>query len=141
MIYNNSFNLKERGPDMEVENNIMVCVTKQKTCEKLIQSGVKIKEEIDGNMFVVHVSPLGANFLDNSHEGEALDYLFQISKSVGADMTVLKSSNIVESMIEFCKKNNIKTVVLGTPPKKSQEDNIVSKLSKNLGEKVEINVI
>ncbi len=126
---------------MNVENNIMVCVTKQKTCEKLIQSGVKVKEDKGGEIFVIHVSSPDANFLDNSHEGEALDYLFEISKSVGADMTVLRSTNILETMTEFCKKKDIKTVVIGASPSDSNEDSIVSKLINNLGEKVEVNVI
>lgn len=126
---------------MNIENNIMVCVTKQKTCEKLIQSGVKIKEDKGGKIFVIHVSSPDAKFLDNSHEGEALDYLFEISKSVGADMTVLRSTNILKTMTDFCRKKDIKIVVLGASPSDSDEDSIVSKLINDLGEKVEVNVI
>lgn len=126
---------------MNTQNNIMVCVTKQKTCEKLIQSGVKIKEQRGGNLFVVHVAPTGWNFLGNSSEGEALDYLFEISKSVGADMTVLRSSKVVETIIDFCKNNDISIIVLGESPEVSGHDNIISKLEKRLQSRVEINVV
>ncbi|HZK57189.1 MAG TPA: universal stress protein [Clostridia bacterium] len=126
---------------MDMQNNIMVCVTKQKTCERLIQSGVKIKEKRGGNLFVVHVAPTGWNFLGNSSEGEALDYLFEISKSVGADMTVLRSSEVVETITDFCKNNDISIVVLGESPGVSGHDNIISKLRKKLQPKVEISVV
>ncbi|MBU5675247.1 universal stress protein [Alkaliphilus sp. MSJ-5] len=126
---------------MNNENNIMVCVTKQKTCEKLIQSGVKIKEQIGGDLFVVHVAPTGWNFLGNSQEGEALDYLFEISKAVGADMTVLRSSEVVKTIVDFCEKNSITIIVLGESPEVSEDNNIISKLTKKLGQNIEIKVV
>ncbi|QUH18512.1 universal stress protein [Alkaliphilus sp. B6464] len=126
---------------MNNENNIMVCVTKQKTCEKLIQSGVKIKEQRDGDLFVVHVAPTGWNFLGNSQEGEALDYLFEISKAVGADMTVLRSSEVVKTIVDFCEKNGITIIVLGESPEVSEDNNIISKLTKKLGQNIEIKVV
>lgn len=126
---------------MNVQNNIMVCVTKQKTCEKLIQAGVKIKEQKEGDLFVVHVAPTGWNFLGNSSEGEALDYLFEISKAVGADMAVLRSSEVVESIINYCENNDISTIVLGQSPQASKDNNIINKLSKKLKAKVEITIV
>ncbi len=126
---------------MNNENNIMVCVTKQKTCEKLIQSGVKIKEQRGGDLFVVHVAPTGWNFLGNSQEGEALDYLFEISKAVGADMTVLRSSEVVRTIVDFCEKNSITIIVLGESPEVSEDNNIISKLTKKLGQNIEIKVV
>ncbi len=126
---------------MNVQNNIAVCVTTQKTCEKLIQSGVKIKEQKGGDLFIVHVAPMGWNFLGNSSEGEALDYLFEISKSVGADMTVLRSSKVVETIADFCKNNDIGVIVLGESPEASGHGNIISKLEKRLGSQIELNVV
>lgn len=126
---------------MNRENNIMVCVTKQKTCEKLIQSGVKIKEQRGGDLFVVHVAPTGWNFLGNSKEGEALDYLFEISKAVGADMTVLRSSEVVKTITDFCVKNNITIIVMGESPEISEDNNIILKLSKKLDKNVELEVV
>jgi len=119
----------------------MVCVTKQKTCVKLIKSGVKIKEQRGGALFVVHVAPTGWNFLGNSKEGEALDYLFEISKSVGADMTVLRSSEVVKTIVDFCEKNNITIVVLGESPEAAEDNSIIFKLTKKLDENVELKVV
>ena len=119
----------------------MVCVTKQRTCERLIQSGVKIKDQKGGNLFVVHVAPTGWNFLGNSKEGEALDYLFEISKAVGADMTVLRSTEVVKTIVDFCEKNDINIIVLGESPDSSDDNNIIYKLTKKLKNNVEISVV
>jgi len=119
----------------------MVCVTKQKTCEKLIKSGVKIKEQRGGALFVVHVAPTGWNFLGNSKEGEALDYLFEISKSVGADMTVLRSSEVVKTIVDFCDKNSINIIVMGESPEVIEDNSIIFKLTKKLKKNVEVKVV
>lgn len=129
---------------MKDQNNIMVCVTKQRTCERLIQSGVRIKEKKGGNLFVVHVAPTGWNFLGSPREGEALDYLFEISKSVGADMTVLRSSEVVKTIIDFCETNDITDIVLGESPESSNDNsdnNIILKLTKKLKKDVEIKIV
>ncbi|AOY78098.1 universal stress protein UspA [Clostridium formicaceticum] len=125
---------------MENENT-MICVTQQKTCERLIKAGVQIKEKQGGGIFVVHVAPIGWSILGNSKEGEALDYLFDISKEVGAHMTVLRSSDVVKTIIDFCQKHNIKTIVLGESKEKSTENNIIMKLSKKICNDVDLKII
>ena len=87
-----------------MKTKIMVCVTRQKTCERLIRMGEKIANHSKGELSVVHVAKMGTNFLDNPHEGEALEYLFQISKHAGADLSVLRSDNVVNTLVKFAKK-------------------------------------
>lgn len=119
----------------------MVCVTQQKTCERLIKAGVEIQEELGGEIYVVHVAPIGWNILGNSKEGEALDYLFDISKKVGANMTVLRSSEVVKTIVDFCEKHQIKTVVLGESREKSTDSSIITDLYKKIGKNVDIKVL
>ncbi len=119
---------------------ILVCVTRQKTCERLIKIGVKISTENKGELSVVHVAKQGENFLGNPKEGEALEYLFQISKEAGADMTVLRSERIVETLVDFAKKNDITTVVMGESPYSRNDTNIIRQLEVRLPD-IEIKVI
>ncbi|SET16007.1 Universal stress protein family protein [Natronincola peptidivorans] len=126
---------------MAENQNIMICVTQQKTCARLIKTGVRIQEKQGGDIFVVHVAPMGWNILGNSKEGEALDYLFDISKEVGAHMTVLRSSEVVKSILDFCEKHDIKTVVLGESKEKSADNNVIVKLSKKISEDVDLKII
>ncbi|SCY27389.1 adenine nucleotide alpha hydrolase family protein [Alkaliphilus peptidifermentans] len=126
---------------MKNKKHVMVCVTQQKTCERLINIGVDYREKDLGDLYVVHVAPEGVNFLGNSREGEALDYLFEISKEVNADMTVLRSSNVVKTIIEFCQKNNIGRIILGESLETSPENSVIAKLSKAISKTVDITVI
>lgn len=77
-----------------MRKNIMVCVTQQKTCERLILKGNELIESEEDKLFVIHVVNEKEKFLDSYSDGEALEYLFQVSKESGADLTVLRSKNI-----------------------------------------------
>lgn len=96
--------------------NIMVCVTKQKTSERLILKGQELIEYKNDNLYVIHVVNERARFLEHDDEGEALEYLFQVSKNVGANLTVLRSKNILRAMIDFAKNNQITHIVIGATP-------------------------
>ncbi len=125
---------------MAEKKNILVCVTKQKTCERLIRSAHNILLQSGGQLFVLHVARNDWNFLDNAKEGEALEYLFNISKSVGANLTVLRSDNIVQTIVDFARENDINCVILGESPDKRSENQFRSKLAAMLND-VEIKVI
>ncbi len=64
--------------------------------------------------------------MEYANDGEALEYLFNVSKKVGADLTVLRSKDVLKAIIDFAKSNHITHIVMGTPQ------------NKGLGEKVGI---
>ena len=97
---------------MDIYQNILVCVTKQKTCERLIKAASQRKAE-DGNLHVLHVAKNSWNILDNARESEAIEYLFKISKLYDAKMTMLRADNISDTIANFANKNNIHLIVLG----------------------------
>ncbi|QIB26628.1 universal stress protein [Caloranaerobacter azorensis] len=101
---------------MSSGKNIMVCVTQQKTCERLIMEGYNAVKSDDDKLFVIHVVNEKDKFLNNSSDGEALEYLFNVSKKVGADLTVLRSKDVVKAMADFAKKHNITNIIMGTSP-------------------------
>ncbi len=94
--------------------NVLVCVTQQKTCERLILKGHELIGTEEDKLFVIHVVNENENFLQNSNDGEALEYLFRVSKKVGADLTVLRSKNILKTMMDFAMDNGITHIVMGT---------------------------
>ncbi|MGV8146640.1 MAG: universal stress protein UspA [Alkaliphilus sp.] len=126
---------------MKKNSSVAVCVTQQKTCERLIKVGVKIREKTKGELYVLHVAPEGFNFLGNSKEGEALEYLFDISKAADAQMIVLRSSKIIETIDKFCKDNEISKIILGESQERKPEKCMIPKLRKKLKKSVEIEVI
>lgn len=121
-------------------SNILVCVTQQKTCERLIRRASELRDQLGGNLFVIHVAKTGWNFLDNIKEGEALEYLFTISKSVGANLSVLKSDNIVKTIVNYANDNNICYIIMGESPEPHKENNFYRRL-KSILDNVEIEAI
>lgn len=124
----------------EVQNT-MVCVTQQKTCERLIRKGAEIRDEIQGKLLVIHVTPNALQVLGNYQQPEALDYLYEISKSMSAEMTVIRSKDTIDTLETFAKKNNVSTIVLGESLKASKENTIINDLQKRLGKKVAIKIV
>ncbi len=111
---------------------VLVCVTRQKTCERLIQAGWEIAKAAKIPLSVVHVERGGANLLGNPSESEALEYLFQVSKSYDADMNVLRQEDVVATLVDFVRKKGVSTVVMGRPPEKDVDNNIIERLKRRL---------
>lgn len=117
---------------MNMTNNIMVCVTQQKTCERLIKNGAEIRKKLSGDLYVIHVAKEGVNFLGNKQESEALEYLFEKSKEVGADLTVLRADNVIDTIAEFAHNKKIGHIVLGESPIGSSEEGVIAEIKNRL---------
>lgn len=89
----------------------MVCVTVQKTCEQLILEGAK--RSGGGGLHVVHVAKNGAKLLGAGTEAEALEFLFRIAQQYGAEMNMLRANDVVETIIDFAKRNAMECIVMG----------------------------
>ncbi|MTI68735.1 MAG: universal stress protein UspA [Firmicutes bacterium] len=116
------------------DKNIMVCVTQQKTCERLILSGYNAIENENDKLFVIHVVNENDYFLYNSNDGEALEYLFDVSKKVGADLTVTRSKDVIKAIEEFARDKNITNIIMGASPdgQELENHNIALKIKKAL---------
>jgi len=113
-------------------DSILVCVTRQKACERLIRAAAELKKE-DGTLYVIHVTKDSWNFVDNARDGEALEYLFSLSKSYGADLTILNSDRIPETIAQFAEHYGIQLIVIGEGPDGSV-DSFKNRLSALLDE-------
>ena len=92
---------------------VLVCVTGQKTCERLIQEGARIAGQLEGKVSVVHVAAKGAAILGNHREGEALEYLFRAADEVGAEMTVLRADDALDTLVAFAGEQQADCIVTG----------------------------
>ena len=100
----------------ESRDAVMVCVTTQRTCERLIRHGRELAALSGASLEVVHVSRPGVTILGNPREGEAMEVLFAASREAGAEMTILKSDDVVSTLVEFAKTHDVTHIVLGEPP-------------------------
>lgn len=117
---------KRRDGDREAQKRlrVMVCVTGQKTCERLIREGARIAAEIEGEVHVVHVATGGAPFMGVSpeQEAEALEYLFRRAQEYGADMEVVRADSAVDALVRLAQEHDVDCVVLGAARGRGAQD-------------------
>lgn len=121
--------------------NVMVCVTQQKTCDRLIQHGHDLSEELKGDLFIIHVAHYQFKFLGNSKEGEALEYLYEKAMEYGAQLTVVRSNNVEDTLNDLVKKYKITHIVLGESGESQDESNVVSQLTERIKKRAQVIVI
>lgn len=114
--------------------NIMVCVTQQRTCERLILNGYNNLKSPKDKLYVIHVVSENDKFLNKSNDGEALEYLFQVSKKSGADLTVIRAKEVIKAIGNFAKNKKITNIVMGASPNGEdlESHNLAVKLKKIL---------
>lgn len=115
---------------------MMVCVTQQKNCEKLIKKGVELKDKYD-EMYIINVVKEHENFLYDQSDSEALEYLFSVARKADADLTVIRDDDVIKTLADYALKNNVGYIVLGVSPNIKDVENhpIVKELKKKLRKK------
>ncbi|MDL2258683.1 hypothetical protein LJC42_05970 [Eubacteriales bacterium OttesenSCG-928-K08] len=100
---------------------VMVCVTRQRTCERLIALGKTAAEKSGLPLHVVHAVKTGENILGNVYEGEALEYLFTAAQLSGGELTVIRADNVLEALYEYALAHSAVAIVLGQSPQAAPE--------------------
>ncbi len=92
--------------------SVLVCVTGQYDCDRLIEAGFEHAAEfgMDLHVFCVH-TPTN----DLTYFSDEVEYLYRTAKSLGADMTVAFSDNAPKCTADFAHKINAKHLVTGIP--------------------------
>ena len=109
---------------------LMVCVTGQHSCERLLELGSRVR--LPGQkMYCVHCVQTGRNFLNNLYEPLAIEFLFSCSSLFDAELTILRANNVIDALVEFAQTNRVSKIVLGPSPVKD-ETSFSAKLSARL---------
>jgi len=125
-----------------MKKNILVCVTQQKNCERLIKTGHDIKGEESGEFFIVHVAHYEFKYLGVAQECEALEYLYEKALAYGANLTVVRSNSIINTLTDLVIKNRITHVVVGASGEaEDSENNVVRFLEEKLNGIAELIVV
>lgn len=111
---------------------LMVCVTGQHSCEKLLERGASLRAE-NQKLFCVHCVQTGRNFLNNVYEPLAIEFLFTCASLYDAELTILRANSVIDALVEFAKTNKVSRIVLGASPNPGS-DSFTSKLSSRLPE-------
>ena len=93
--------------------SVLVCVTGQKSCERLIVAGAEIARRENVPLNVLHVVSTGGNVLGFVNEPEALEYLLKVSVEHGASMYVRRSDDVISSIEYAAKNERVQVLVAG----------------------------
>ena len=95
--------------------NIMVCVTSQRSCDKLIARGIERAGTGKQRAFlhVVHCVETGRNFMNTPYEADAIEYLFTAAQLAGADLSLVRADNVDDALVEYAEEHNVHIIVLG----------------------------
>lgn len=93
------------------KQSYIACVTGQLGSERIIRAASCIADDAGAAMTVLSVLTGTAD----SDEIDALEYLHDITRDLGAEMTVLYSENPVLAACEYIKRRKITHVVTGMP--------------------------
>ena len=113
---------------MKHTKKIMVCVTQQKSCERLIDYGVKLVTNDADELHVIHVVKENWKYFGQLEEKDALDYLFEVSKSNNAMLTVLKAKDIEKALSDFAAKHKITDIIMGESFEGNEQQNMIRRL-------------
>ena len=118
--------------------NIMVCVTKQRTCQRLIDYGKTLMGS-DDTIHIIHVTGSDYNFLGDSEENKALEFLYEKAREAGA---VLKSDDTISTLCSLAKDNEITKMVVGASGEAvDNASNFLAELRAKLDKAVELIIV
>ena len=123
--------------------NIMVCVTGQMQCKRLLSYALDLQKDKEQEVYLVHVSVTeNKNFTDSM---DALEYLYDQAVKNGASLSVLKpKTTILDTLVDFIKKNHVVYVVMGETREAISENSMIEKLKKKAKEsdmEIEIHIV
>jgi K+-sensing histidine kinase KdpD len=126
---------------MKRKKRVLVCVTQQKSCERLIEYGVSLVNSDKDELHVIHVVKENWKYFGQLEEKDALDYLFDVAKKNSAMLTVMKAKDIESTLSGFAAKHKITDIVMGESLEKTEQQNMIHRLQDQLDIKVRFNVI
>ncbi|MDO4799910.1 MAG: universal stress protein UspA [Bacillota bacterium] len=110
------------------QKNILVCVTQQKSCDRLIDFGLQLKKAETDQLHVLHVIKDDWKYFGTLKQEDALEYLFDAAQSRGAQLTVLKAKDIENTLVQFAEANQITDFVMGESLEEQAQQNMIRRV-------------
>jgi K+-sensing histidine kinase KdpD len=89
---------------------VLVCVTGQHDCDRLIRTGKNISDELSLTLSVLCVLPASAGYQTDCN---VLEYLRQTARDAGAEMTIYFHNDAPFTAVSFAKKLGTAHIVTG----------------------------
>ena len=124
--------------DPQVNYRIMVCITPQPSCKRLINKAAQRAEEIKGEFCAVYVNK--SDFISKDlQQYSILQELFEYAQGLGGRVGILVGKKVHSALSDFAKENKVNEIIVGKTQRSSFEDDIINSLIEQV-EKSNINV-
>jgi K+-sensing histidine kinase KdpD len=94
----------------------MVCVTRQKTCARLIELGARLAFKHRAQLLVVHALRNGECVMGDRNESEAMELLFTQTNESGGELLIVRADDVAGTLVQTAKEQGAKIIVLGATP-------------------------
>ena len=121
--------------------NVLVCVTQQKTCDRLIRYGRELVEGCGGELMVVHIAQYDLSKLAENDDAASLEYLYQKALEYGTNLMIIRSGNVAATLISLIERNNISKIVMGMTRHADEKDGTTEAFKSMLHEDVQVIVV
>jgi len=98
---------------MDEKSPVLVLVSMQKMCARLIRAGVDMALKQGCPLKIVHVSTANGQDGQTQIDAQVLNYLYALANEAGAEMCVLSAEVIVTTMIDYAREHGVKQIVMG----------------------------
>ncbi len=126
---------------MKHRKRVLVCVTQQKSCERLIEFGRNLVNSDKDELHVIHVVKENWKYFGQLEEKDALDYLFEVSKEHNAMLSIFKAKDIEKALSDFAEKHKITDIVMGESLERNEQQNMINRLQDQTEIKVRFLVV
>lgn len=97
-----------------MDQSVLVCVTVQRECERLILAGKRLADSAHIPLYVLHVAQSAVTFLGNPDAQEALNGLYALSREAGAEMMVQYNTDVRAAIVDYAHQIHAVCVVVGS---------------------------
>ena len=97
------------------ENKILVCVTDQPQCARLIRRGRELAQ--DGQLLVLHVRTRQKTLMGSTDITAVLNQLYADAREADAEMEIISSPEVEKTITSYARTQQVSGIVIGTSPR------------------------
>ncbi len=95
---------------------VLVCVTGQLQCSRLIHAGRALADTMDARLQVLHVRTSERTMMGNTDVSAALNQLYADAREADAGMEIISSTEIEKTICRYARDIHAAVLVIGPSP-------------------------
>lgn len=124
--------------EIDMEKRILVCITQQRACERLLDYGLELKNSDNDRVFLIHVVKNDWKYVVNDN---SLEHLFEAATKRNIELTVIKGASIENTIALYAHKNEITDIVMGESLETQAQQNMINRVQEKTNRRYRFYVV